>query len=456
MRRPRAGLLVPYVPFYEGIVPLREEKRAFAADLQRTLSKSSEVLSPGLVETEDEAREAARLFREREADAVIVAPALAAFGGMAWAALESCECPVLLWCVQPAEKIPDDWDMRQLIRNSGGLAVQAIANTLARAGRKFDVVFSRTPERVSSFLRAAAVSKDLKKARFGRIGTVFPWMTDIALDAPRWPGAEIREVAANALHGCYLRQGEDEVAARVAGMRARHAILDITDNELERSARLWLTLDEIVHEHGLDGGAFNCHGENCLRNHSIGVTACYAVSAQTSEGRPFSCTGDLPTAIAMWMLNQLAGSVIYGELDLVDADANCVLLANGGEGLCEGASIAGNENFVGVHGRGASLRFTPFTGPATLASFTPLDCSGRYRIIATEGEMAPRELPGFGVFHSGFRFNGVRAPRAFELWCEAGAVHHIAIAPGHWARELRWIAEFSGFEFMNPGGRNEA
>ena len=208
--------------------------------------------------------------------------------------------------------------------------------------------------------------------------------------------------------------------------------------------------------HGLDAGAFNCHGANCLQDERIGITACYAVSRQTSEGRPFSCTGDIPTAIAMWMLTQLAGTVIYGELDMVDPENNFVLLANGGEGhfgaaQTEGSvTLTGNENFEGLRGRGAALEFEPFEGAATILSFTPLG-NGSYRLIAADGELSGVRLPALRVFHAAFRFQGIRASEGFEAWCEAGAVHHLAIAPGHWSSLLREVAATRGFEWRGIG-----
>jgi|SRR5579859_3379610 len=459
MRKPRIGLLVLYVPFYESIVALRDEKIAFAADVQRRIENQADVLSPGLIDTEDAARAAAMHFSDNDVDAVVVVPAVAVFGAMGWAAIESLDVPICIWNLQPAAAIPEDYDIGELIRNSGGLGVQALANTLARAGRECRVLFSRAgeppPAELAAFLNVARLAKDLGRARFGRIGNVFPRMTDVRMEAGDWPGAAVVDVAASEFQARYREQTGDLVRQRVADICERHRTFHISDDELDRSARIWLALDRIVSERGLAGGAFNCHGENCLGNPDIGVTGCYAVSAQTSEGRPFSCTGDLPTAIAMWILNELAGSVLYGELDLVDPDANCVLLANGGEGhfaAAEGAvAVTGNENFAGLHGRGAALSFEPFAGPATIASFTPLNSPKGYRLIVAEGEMVRRRLPRLTVFHSAFRFAGIRADTAFRRWCEAGAVHHVAIATGHWMRELRMIAAMKSFDLVSVG-----
>jgi L-arabinose isomerase len=157
----------------------------------------------------------------------------------------------------------------------------------------------------------------------------------------------------------------------------------------------------------------------------------------------------------MRLLQDLAGSVIYGELDLVDEDRDVVLLANGGEGHFGAAvgpvTIAGNENFAGLHGHGASLRFEPFHGPATILSFTPLERDTRYRMIAAEGTLEAAPPTRLGVFHAAFRFKRKPVSSAYENWCEAGAVHHIAIAPGEWSGHLEQVARISGIELILIG-----
>ena len=460
MTRPTVGLIVPYVTFYEKIAPVGGEKREFARLVAKRLAAEMDVLDCGLVTTEEEAIGAGARLSKESIDAVVIVPAVATFGALGWAALKQLTKPVCLWNIQPDEGVPEDYDIRKLIRNSGGLGTQALANTLAREGRPFTVAFSTEsgslPPKLTQFAEAAAVWNQLRRARFGRIGTLFESMTDIAMSAEKWLGAPIVSVPASGIVEAYERQTDEAVNAQVSELQASHTVVEISADELSRSARLSLALDAIVREHALDGGAFNCHGENCLQNKAIGVTACYGVSRQTSDGRPFSCTGDLPTAIGMKILQEMAGCVIYGELDLVDEGRDLVLLANGGEGHFGAAigpvTIAGNENFTGLHGRGASLRFAPFRGPATMLSFTPLAGDARYRIVAAEGTLEASPPTRLGVFHAAFRFSGLGAVSAYEQWCEAGAVHHIAISPGQWSAHLKLLARMSGFEFVEIGG----
>lgn len=465
MRSPRAGLLTLYVPFYESIANLRAEKEACVSSIVGRLAGDAEVIWPGLVDSIEAARRARDLFRQEQVDAIVVVPLVAAFGALGWAAIEEADVPVVLWNIQPSPGIPEPYDMTELIRNSGCLGTEALANTLARAGRFFRTCFSAghpaVPRRVAVFLRAAAAAADLRRATFGRIGSVFPQMTDVQMDAAEWTartGSRVAEIPPAEITSACLDQEASAVAARVDEITAAHACENLSSDELARSARLSLALDAIVARHGLDGGAFNCHGENCLRNPEIGVTACYGVSRNTTEGRPFSCTGDLPTAIALYLMKHLAGSAIYGELDFVDPAANAVVIANGGEGDFTAADgevrMVGNENFAGLHGRGASPKMSPRHGRATLLSFTPLDAAREYRLVVGTGDLVDVPIRGLSVLHQAFRFDGVAADLAFEQWCDAGAVHHLALAPGDWAEELCLAARILKFEFKRIGGKS--
>ena len=59
---------------------------------------------------------------------------------------------------------------------------------------------------------------------------------------------------------------------------------------------------------------------------------------------------------------------------------------------------------------------------------------------------------GLGLFHAAFRFREGGVASAYEKWCEAGAVHHIAISPGLLIGQLRYVARFWGFDFVEIGG----
>jgi len=459
MRRPRIGLLAPFVSFYEKITPLRAEKERFAAQLGELLGGACEVIGGGLVDSEMAARAAGEAFLKAEVDAVIVAPTLAVFGALPWAALEVLPpaLPIAIWHLAPLGTVPPDYEIRALIRNSGALGAMALGNTLARKGRVFRVFDDppqggEPPETIRSFISASRAAAELRRARLGLIGSVFPQMTDILMDPEEWTratGAEVIAVAPEEFTRACLAVSDEELDESFAQIGTRHTVDDISEDELRRSMRIALALDGLARQLSLSGGAFNCHGENCLQNPALGVTGCYAVSQQTSVGRPFSCTGDLPTAVALLLAKRLSGAAIYGELDMVDEERDLALLANGGEGdaafSTEPMRVFGNENFTGLKGRGASVSVTVPEADATLLSFTPIGDRG-YRMIVAEGALDPSVLTALKGFHAGFRFAGKRARRGFRDWLEAGATHHLAVALGRQAKAIELIGEIFHWE----------
>jgi L-arabinose isomerase len=135
---------------------------------------------------------------------------------------------------------------------------------------------------------------------------------------------------------------------------------------------------------------------------------------------------------------------------MVDVPGGFVLLANGGEAgvtLAKGKPLViGNQNFCGMHGKGASLDFVPQDGEATRLSYTPSHRSLRGRPIVAAGSVEAIKLDRLKLYHRRFRFSGGSALRGFERWCEAGAVQHAALSLGDWTDEIRCVASLPGSE----------
>ena len=51
----------------------------------------------------------------------------------------------------------------------------------------------------------------------------------------------------------------------------------------------------------------------------------------TSGGRPFTCTGDIVTAVAMLTTKRLGGAAVYHEIEAIDYATGEVVIANSGE-----------------------------------------------------------------------------------------------------------------------------
>src|SRR5690606_15283276 len=115
----------------------------------------------------------------------------------------------------------------------------------------------------------------------------------------------------------------------------------------------------------------------------------------TSSGIPFSATGDLVTAVAMFIGRALGGATLYCELDAIDRQRDAFLVANTGEGDWGWMPPGGRSvlrparDYSGREVAGVVTQHDLRPGPATMLAVT-LDRthSERLTLLAMEGRVA--------------------------------------------------------------------
>lgn len=464
-RRMRIGFLPFYVDYYETVCAgFPAEKRAVCHRLAAMLREFGAVEWDGeFIKDVASATQVAERLAADPPDCVVAFTSIAVFSSIPMAALRRIECPVLVWNAQQIETVSGSYTMEEIVRNTGQIGTQALANSLVREGRPFHVVTGyesseRTRREIAGFLSAVRAARAVRGARLLAVGDPFSAMLDVAIDEAvlrRHLGIEVVRVDSSEWTRRYEAVPESSVARESVAIRREHPVSEIGNDEFARSVRISGALDALVREHGAQAGSLNCHGTNCIRNPAVGLTACYSLGVQNAQGRPFTCTGDIPTAIAMLILKALSGISMYTEVQVMDERRDAIVIANSGEGepgICRaGAACAvrGNTNFSGVHGRGLSFAYPLEPGAATLASFTPTPAGTKpYRLIVAEGEILADTLPDAGALAGFFRFRRVSLHEGYRRWLEAGPVHHAATTRGHWTRELGMIAAWLGVELV--------
>lgn len=461
--RLRIGFLPFYVDYYEGIcAEFPVEKAAVAKRCGDRLKKFGEVIWDGsLIGNVEAATAAGKKLAGEKPDCLVVITTIAVFGGICWAALKSLDAPILIWNPQLIETVEKGYSMEDIVRNTGQIGTQALANTLLREGRAFRVLTgfegsARTEEDLRRFFLVNEAVKALRTARLLAVGEIFSLMTDILIndeELRRRVGTKVFHVSNDELTRRYLAVPAAKVYERLAELKRDYTVSELTDDEAVRSVRLCQAFHELCEEHDADAGTFNCHAKVCMRNPEIGITACYSHGIQNSLGRPFTCTGDLPTALAMLLLKRLTGIAMYTEVQVMDERRDAIVIANSGEGeegiRREGcpSAVRGNTNFTGAHGRGASFAYPLTPGPATILSLTPT--AGNYRLIAAQGEILEQSLPDAGALAGFFKFSNTDLHTGYTRWLEAGPVHHAATTLGHWSLEIAEVARLMGFEMIS-------
>jgi L-arabinose isomerase len=194
----------------------------------------------------------------------------------------------------------------------------------------------------------------------------------------------------------------------------------------------------------------NCHVAELRPDPGFGIAPCLALGRLTSEGYPFTCTGDLVTAIAMLAVQALGLPTLYHEVEALDHDHDEAILANTGEydrRLCGDSAIDVVPNIWFEHDpiNAPCARFSIPPGPASLVGFV---FGPKPRFVVAEGVFTGRESPQTGTPNAGFRFSSGTVGPTWARWAQAGVVHHSAATNAHVADRIEAIAHHLGAEFV--------
>lgn len=250
--------------------------------------------------------------------------------------------PLVLWTVHRGGDVHEQFGMADIVLDGGTVGTPMVANVLTRAATSFALVAGAaddagTIDRLRGELEAAVLARRLRGARIGRIGGTVPGY--LCVDAPddaleRALGVEVVRIApgelqqrANAARGT---AAQDVVAREVAA--TFDTADDLTDgNALGATFRLAAALRSLDDDYRLAAGTVNCHVPEIRYADDPGVTPCFALGRETSQGVPWTCTGDVLTAVAMLVAKRLSGAALYHEIESIDAATGECVLANSGE-----------------------------------------------------------------------------------------------------------------------------
>jgi L-arabinose isomerase len=448
---PRVALLMPYWDFWERSVPydLRSEREALARAAADALA--ADVVAVAVVDSDAAGEAAAARFEQAGAEAVLLLQTMAAPPARTLPALR--ELPVVVWAAQKEGTVPAGFDHEGITSFGATVGAPMVTSMLVRRGRSFELVVAplARADAVDAALRVASAATRLSRARIGRVGPTQPGYDHVAADPDRLrteTGIELVPIAAAEFRDLYLRVSAERVAELERETRALYDV-DVEGDSLERSLRAACALDELAARHALDAGAFNCHVPEIRFGDDVGIAPCFALGRSTSNGIPWTCTGDVVTAIAMLTAKLLGGAAQYHELEALDEETDELVVASSGEhdlGLAPGirARLIANAWFAHDPHCGVCACFTAPAGPATLLAFAQLD--ERFRFIAAEGEFTGNGWPAVGTANAAFRFGNGQAADAWVRWCYAGAGHHASASPGLFGARVAGVGRFLGIE----------
>ncbi len=461
--------LATYWSQFEG---LRERIEGYQARVEeRVRELGGEVVSAGLVDTEQRAREAGDLFASSQVDLVLCHAVTYATSSTVLPVIQAAKVPALLLGLQPTPTLDyAEIDTAEWLANCAACCVPEIAGALTRARIPYDTVAGtieddpRAWEKIGAWVRAAGVARSLRRARLGFLGHTYPGMLDLYSDftaVHAQLGAHVEVLEIDDLGVRVDAATDDDVSSKIEEIRSVFSFADpsadplagpVTDEQLDWSARVAVGLDKLADDFELDGLTYYYRGAD-NEAERLGAGVIVGNSLLTARGVITSGEGDLKTNIAQVLLDRLGAGGSFTEYYALDFSEEFVLMGHDGPGHIaiaqEQPTLRALKLFHGKRGTGLSVEFKVRYGPITIVGCTQT-AEGRLKLIVAEGESIEGETFRIGNTNSRLRFSLAPA-EFFEAWCEHGPTHHVALGVGHVAREVRSVARLLDLEFAQVG-----
>jgi L-arabinose isomerase len=455
--KPKIGVLVMALleDDYNKTAHMRPAAAAAAREIADVFAAFGDVVHPGLVEDEEQAAAAARMFNAEDVDIIVAAELAYTKGAVPARCFIDTSAPVLVWNTQKIRRFGEDDDFDVIMLNSGMAGMPELTAVLLRTGRDFEMITSQWDDeagrrRVHEVVQAAAVRHRLRSARVGLVGHPFEGMTDLMMDGLSfrqkvgpvvWP-LEPEKIAVR-----FDEIPQTEVDVLVAAEKARYTV-EMEPALFERSARLALALESVTKEHHFD--VFTALDQIWLTDPRVGIIPSYGTGRLCSIGIPASPEGDVCCGVAQLALQELAGQSTTVENYVIDFDNNAVVFSHDGHGnpaLAEPgtAKVKHSIYYTGIHGFGAGFEFAYQPGPVTNLALVPMG-AGRWRFVISEGEFLSYPPRPVSAPQTLFRHDTLQIAEWCTAWCRAGAGHHMAAAQGRWTAQLLTLARMLQIE----------
>jgi L-arabinose isomerase len=457
--------LAAYWPQFAG---LRDRLEGYQRGIEARLEAlGAEVVSAGLVDTAQAARQAGAMFAAAQPDLVLLYTATYATSSQVLPVVQSAGAPVVILNLQPTRSL--DYEAvttGEWLANCSACCVPELAGAFTRARIPYRTVTGTLLDAdpawgvIGEWLDAASAVRDLRMARIGFLGHTYPGMLDMYSDftqvhAQTGAHVEVLEIDelvdrvetadAGAIEGKgnEIRQTFDLVEAGADPIAA-----DITPEIFDWSARVAVGLDRLVDDFELDGLTYYYRGTGGNIAERVAAGLIVGNSLLTARGVPAAGEGDLKTCLAMLLLDRLGAGGSYTEFYALDFDEGFVLMGHDGPGhlaIADGRPVArALKLFHGKAGAGLSIEMQVRVGPVTIVCLTQT-ADGRLKLIAAEGESIAGSAFKIGNTNTRIRF-GAGPTEFFDRWCAEGPTHHVALGVGHQLSRVQKVADLLGLE----------
>jgi L-arabinose isomerase len=427
-----------------------EEAQSQIKSIEDSLGDSHQIISGGLITTEESAKSAADKFKEANVDALIACCLMWSEDQPLLRVLEELAAtPLLLWCWTPGTTLPESLTALDLIRWSGPVGAQQISGALRRYRRKFTFVIGNHHERqtiqeIQNFVSAAAAARSLKHARVGLLPHRYSVMTNTwvdEFDLMSRMGVDIIYISVGQLASSAALVEDRDVKRYIDGLKGIPISPQVTSKGLSEAVRISLGLARIIEDQQLEAVSIgDCDDEL----HSVlKCRPCLYLPSVFERGVVVGSEGDLRGILAQLILARLSGSpTLFTEILTYDEQQNQILVGHAG---MHDIRLAVDHSAVTItpdyeypkEEAGVWMAFSVKPGPVTLLSIAS-DQNG-FHFVATRGEALPAKGRLQGYPNALIKLE-MPLRSFFSTATTIGTTQHWALVPGNLTGSISRLA----------------
>lgn len=472
-KKPRIGIysmgLKHYWSQFPGLLDRLNQYGNFISG--KVQAMQAEVYYYGMVDCEQEGLKAGEYFNSHNVDLILAHCATYVTSASILPVHQICKAPVILLNLQPTARINyERTTTGEWLAHCGACPAPELTNALHRGNITCHIVngllgMESTPDismtdentaarpeavaawkKISEWVSAARVKRNLQGARFGFLGNTYSGMLDMYSDFTMFQaqtGAHVQ-----ILEMCDLdRQLETVTPEELAAKRkeideffqvtAKDAADPLagkpTPEQLDWSAKVAAAQEKMVDEFSLDALCYYYHG--APGGHYEAVQGGFIVghSLLTAAGIPCAGEGDLKTCLAMKICDIAEKGGSFCEIVVTDYEDNTILLGHDGPfhpAIAQGKPLLrGMGLYHGKQGAGISVEAKVRPGEITNLGCTQT-VDGRLKFIITEAMATDGPIMSIGNTQTPVRFK--KSPDDYmDEWFAQAPTHHFAMSVGH-------------------------
>jgi L-fucose isomerase-like protein len=425
------------------------------------------VSAPTPIEGRDRAADTYRFFDDQELDLLIIHAATCSLADTLME-LVKLQVPLALWG-SPEPTLEGD------VRLNSFVTLQIFASTLRThfgSGQtdhhkaRFKWFYGAVEDaefldRLSVTVRALRALSTLRHGHLGLVGDLVPGFQNLSFEDDDLHSRFGVEIARHSIPDV-LRSaqgfGHDEVADVRGEMESAARAVRVDSQSLERSARIYLALRQLVQSNGYSALAVRDWPE-FQTYYQMSPLLGMAWLTEKDE-IPVACEGDALGALCLMMLAAISGDlptlVDFGPPDLPDGSALLWHLGSSPHRLADSRGVSyevhstlGRRGHGGPWGAVVDQVFAP--GPVTIANLSHQVAD----LLVMKADIFAREsrgLSGDRGWSRGYRIDEQPADlhEVLNTLLVRGVVHHCAIVRGDWRSEVRELGNWLGLGEIRP------